>query len=73
MNLGGAITWLSLSNSEENIVNSWDWGRQIQMSNYGGPVPFTPNGKQPFPFWRGLGWAESGSSKEDEKHPGGSE
>jgi hypothetical protein len=54
--LGGAITYLSKSGSTENLINSWDWGRQVQMSYYAGPVPFTPNGKQPAPEWRGLGW-----------------
>jgi hypothetical protein len=53
---GGAITWLSKSGGEANIVNSWDLGRQIQMSFYSGPIPFTPDGKQPAPEWRTLGW-----------------
>ncbi len=57
-NLGGAITYLARSGSgdDQNLVNSWDCGRQIQMSYYGGPVPFTPDGKQPKPEWRALGW-----------------
>jgi hypothetical protein len=54
---GGAITHLSLTGeSAENLVNNWDWGRQIQMSNYSGPVPFTPGGKQPAKGWAFLGW-----------------
>lgn len=56
LNLGGAVTWLSPSKSETNLINSWDWGRQIQMSYYSGPVPFTPNNKQPAPQWKALGW-----------------
>ncbi|MGV3530847.1 MAG: hypothetical protein ACO1QR_00650 [Chthoniobacteraceae bacterium] len=56
LNLGGAVTYLSRSHEEQNVINSWDWGRQVQMSYYSGPVPFTPNGKQPAPMWRGLGW-----------------
>ena len=32
--LGGAITWVSKSGSRENVVNSHDLGRQIQMSYY---------------------------------------
>jgi hypothetical protein len=56
LNLGGAITWLSKAKSDLNLINSWDWGRQVQMSYYSGPVPFTPNGKQPAPEWKGLGW-----------------
>jgi len=56
LNLGGAITYLSRSTEDLNVVNSWDWGRQVQMSYYAGPVPFTPLGKEPAPQWRGLGW-----------------
>ena len=56
LNLGGAVTYLSKSGSDVNLINSWDWGRQVQMSYYSGPVPFTPGGKQPAPEWRGLGW-----------------
>jgi hypothetical protein len=56
LSLGGAITYLSKSKSDLNLINSWDWGRQVQMSYYSGPVPFTPNGKQPAPKWKGLGW-----------------
>ncbi len=56
LNLGGAVTYLSPAGVERNVINSWDWGRQVQMSYYAGPVPFTPNGKQPAPVWRGLGW-----------------
>ena len=32
--LGGAITYLAESKTGKNIVNNWDWGRQIQMSFY---------------------------------------
>lgn len=53
---GGSITYLSRSGTADNVVNSYDLGRQIQMSHYGGPVPFTPGGRQPNPVWRGLGW-----------------
>jgi len=55
LNLGGAITWLSKSGGE-NIVNSWDLGRQIQMSIYSGPVPFAVGGKKPAKHWEHLGW-----------------
>jgi hypothetical protein len=54
--LGGAITYLSKSGSDANLINSFDWGRQIQMSHYSGPVPFAPNGKQPNKTWARLGW-----------------
>ncbi len=56
LDLGGAITYLSLSGSNVNVVNSADWGRQIQMSHYSGPVPFKPHSKEPAPAWVGLGW-----------------
>ena len=56
LELGGAITYLSASNSRTNLINSHDWGRQIQMSHYSGPVPFAPHGKQPNSTWAGLGW-----------------
>lgn len=56
LDLGGAITWVGPAGSEENLVNNHDWGRQIQMSFYSGPVPFAPNGKKPKEHWAGLGW-----------------
>ena len=55
LRLGGAITWLSKSGGE-NVVNNFDYGRQIQMSFYSGPVPFGVGEKQPGPQWRHLGW-----------------
>jgi hypothetical protein len=56
LNLGGSITFLSDVKKGENLINNSDWGRQVQMSFYSGPNPFTPNGKEPAPYWRGLGW-----------------
>ncbi len=56
LKLGGAITWLSRSGDTLNLINSYDWGRQVQMSYYSGPVPFIPAGKEIAPQWRGLGW-----------------
>jgi hypothetical protein len=56
LNAGGAITYLSKSGDKNNLVNNWDWGRQIQMSHYSGPVPYSVPGKEPFPAWRELGW-----------------
>ncbi len=46
LNKGGAITYFSASGSDENVVNSFDYGRQIQMSYYRlmaytGDKPFT--------------------------------
>ena len=62
--IGGAITYLSKSGSDVNLINSADWGRQIQMSFYSGPNPFTPHGKRPAKTWEGLGWnpIQSGDS-----------
>ncbi len=56
LNLGGSITFVGAADQGENLINNHDWGRQVQMSFYGRPNPFTPNGKQPLPFWRNLGW-----------------
>jgi hypothetical protein len=47
---GGAITYLSKATDEVDLVNSFDRGRQIQMSDYSGPVLFEPNGKKPQPY-----------------------
>lgn len=55
LSLGGAITWLSRDGGE-NLVNSHDFGRQIQMSYYSGPVPFEANGQKPSEHWKHLGW-----------------
>ncbi len=54
--LGGAITYLAPSRRGENVINSFDLGRQIQMSYYSGPVPFSVGDKHPPKHWRHLGW-----------------
>lgn len=58
LNLGGAITYLSPAgtNRELNVINSHDWGRQVQLSFYSGPVPFKPPGARVQKTWAGLGW-----------------
>jgi len=58
LSIGGAVTFLTdRENGGENMINSADWGRQIQLSYYSGPRPFIgPNGEQPSPGWAGLGW-----------------
>jgi hypothetical protein len=58
LNLGGAVTFLSdKENGGENMINSFDWGRQIQMSYYSGPWPYIgPNGETPTDNWAELGW-----------------
>lgn len=56
LNLGGAITHLSRSKSDDNLVNNWDWGRQIQMSHYSGPSPFRVEGKAVAKAWEKFPW-----------------
>jgi hypothetical protein len=56
--VGGAITFLSdLTLGEDNIINSFDLGRQVQMSYYSGPVPYKVAGNAgPKPVWEQIGW-----------------
>jgi hypothetical protein len=65
LSLGGAVTLLEdKKNGNLNMINSHDWGRQIQMSYYSGPVPYIgPKGEQPHKAWAQLGWnpIQSGS------------
>ena len=56
LDIGGSITYLADVNTKENLINGYDWGRQIQMSFYCGPIPFVPKGKQVKEAWKGLGW-----------------
>lgn len=56
LNLGGAITYLADPEKGENLINNADWGRQIQMSFYSGPVPYEPDGKKSHPAWTFIGW-----------------
>lgn len=57
LDLGGAITYVSVAESDENMINNYDWGRQIQMSFYSGPNPYIPeSGQQPHETWAFLGW-----------------
>lgn len=56
LSVGGAITFLAPSMKDENLINSYDWGRQVQMSSYSGPAPMTWGPRRPFPAWAGLGW-----------------
>jgi hypothetical protein len=58
LSIGGAVTYLSDKlNGGQNMINSFDWGRQIQMSYYSGPWPYIgPNGEQPAENWATLGW-----------------
>ena len=52
LQMGGAITWLSKSGSQTNLINDYDRGREVQMSDYSGPVPYLPPGKQISPTWQ---------------------
>lgn len=56
LSLGGAVTHLSLKSDGVNMINSHDWGRQIQMSFYSGPIPYEPDGHKPSEHWSFLGW-----------------
>ncbi|KAA3614512.1 MAG: hypothetical protein DWQ01_02070 [Planctomycetota bacterium] len=56
LELGGSITWLSANSRKGNLVNNYDWGRQIQLSFYSGPNPFVPEGATVSEHWRALGW-----------------
>ncbi|MBX3239614.1 MAG: hypothetical protein KIT80_20190 [Chitinophagaceae bacterium] len=56
LNLGGAITYLADPEKGENLINNADWGRQVQMSFYSGPVPYEPDGKKSHPSWTFIGW-----------------
>jgi len=65
LSLGGAVTLLvDKKNGPANMINSHDWGRQIQLSYYSGPIPYIgPKGEQPHKAWAQLGWnpIQSGS------------
>jgi hypothetical protein len=56
LDAGGAITYLSRSGVEENVINTHDFGREVQMSFYAGPIPFAPNFKSPAKRWQHIGW-----------------
>ena len=55
LNRGGTIVFLSRAGGP-NLINNFDLGRQVQLSFYSGPVPFTSNGQRPAEHWRHLGW-----------------
>jgi hypothetical protein len=56
LSIGGAITHLSAGRNGRNMINSHDWGRQVQMSFYSGPQPFVPEGATVNEAWKKLGW-----------------
>ncbi len=52
LNWGGAITYLSLSGTNDNLINNHDLGRQIQQSYYSGPrVPSHRKWKRQAKLW----------------------
>jgi hypothetical protein len=53
--MGGSITYLSLSGTNDNLVNNYDLGRQIQQSYYSGPYPYNPNNSV-HPSWTNWPW-----------------
>ncbi len=55
LNHGGAIVFLSRGGGE-NRINNFDLGRQVQLSFFSGPVPFTVPGQQPAKHWEHIGW-----------------
>lgn len=56
LSIGGAVTHLSEGRDGPNMINSFDWGRQIQMSFYSGPIPYVPEGATVHKNWKPLGW-----------------
>ena len=55
LSLGGALTYLA-EKGRKNLINSYDWGRQVQMSFYNHPVPFVPEGHEMADRWKHIGW-----------------
>ena len=53
--LGGALTYLA-EKGRKNLINSHDWGRQVQMSFYNHPIPYNPEGTQMADCWKFIGW-----------------
>ena len=53
--LGGTVTYLA-EHGKPNLINSADWGRQVQLSFYSGPTPFHPAGTEMGKNWTHTGW-----------------
>ena len=53
--LGGAITYLA-AHGKKNLINSYDWGRQVQLSFYGLPRPYRPAGVEISSDWAHGAW-----------------
>ena len=52
---GGALVFLSRDGGG-NLINNHDFGRQVQLSFYAGPVPYAEAGQEPAAHWAHLGW-----------------
>lgn len=52
---GGAIVFLTRGGGD-NLINNHDLGRQVQLSFFSGPVPFTAGDQQPSAHWNHIGW-----------------
>jgi len=52
---GGSITYLSVSGTANNVINSYDLGRQVQQSYYSGPSLYNPSNKIN-PSWNPWPW-----------------
>ncbi|MEM7601404.1 MAG: hypothetical protein AAF357_08305, partial [Verrucomicrobiota bacterium] len=55
LNRGGAIVFLS-RDSGSNLINNFDLGRQVQLSFFSGPVPFSASDQEPAEHWKHIGW-----------------
>ncbi len=53
---GGGITYLSQSGSTMNLINIYDFGREVQQSYYSGPANFVPPGAVQNPNWSPFPW-----------------
>jgi hypothetical protein len=58
LDLGGSITFLASSRDGKNLINSHDFGRQIQQSYYSGPEPF---GNTHHKGWENWPWNPIGT------------
>jgi len=56
LSIGGSVTYLGDVKQNVNLINSHDWGRQVQMSFYSGPNPYIPEGAVVNKGWEQLGW-----------------
>ncbi len=60
LDYGGAITYLSVSNQDRNLINNWDRGRQVQQSYYAGHS-LDRRGEGQHPAWSPWPWNPIGA------------